>query len=122
MRAAVHRLLLALSLAGALGAPALAQRIDPQTQLNILDSQVRASQAMTNRQAVIQQNQLSVLDSQLRTEQSLGDIRSQSYTPTIPPPPAGAAPPMIDTSQLATIPDDKLAASNARVRAAAEGR
>lgn len=120
MRAAVHGLLLTASIAAAAGAPA-AQTIQQQTALNIQESQLRAREAMANRQAIGLQNQMQAVDAQLRTQQSLADVRAQSYSPALPPPPPGATP-YIDTSQLASIPDDKLAASNARVREAAANR
>jgi len=124
MRDAVRLVIAAIWLAGALAAPAVGQTIrQPQTiqqqmQLNVFDAQLRAREAMANRQAVFQQNQLSSLGAQLSTEQSLADVRAQSYAPPLPTPPPGAAP-YIDTSQLASMPDDRLAASNARVREAA---
>ncbi|HKR87385.1 MAG TPA: hypothetical protein VJS38_04370 [Phenylobacterium sp.] len=122
MRLDVHRLLLlAAGLAIAWGAPAQAQTIQQQMQLNILDTQIRAREAMANRQAIGLQNQMQALDAQLHTQQSLGDIRAQSYSPTIPQY-AGAPPVNIDTSQLASIPDDRLAASNQRVLDAAANR
>jgi hypothetical protein len=124
MRAMVHRLLLAAAVAGACGAPGWAQTTRQQAEINILDSQLRAREAMADRQAVFQQNHLSSLDAQLRTQQSLADVRAQAYSPMLPPPAAAtsapySAAPYIDASQLASIPDDKLAASNARVREAA---
>lgn len=132
MRAAAHprpshRLLIAVSLAGALAAPAWAQPLQQQTLprqslqqqglADLRDAQLRAQLNMANRQAVIQQNQLSVQDSQIRTQRSLDDIQAQSYVPTVPPLSAGA---VIDPGQIATIPDATLAASNARVKAAAD--
>ena len=124
----VHRLFIAISLAGALGAPARAQPLQhpgalqsgallrQQGVADLRDAQLRAQLNIANRQAVIQQNQLSLQDSQIRTQRSLDDIQAQSYVPTVPPLSAGA---VIDPGQFATIPDDTLAASNARVRAAA---
>lgn len=128
MRAAVHRpfvhrLLIALSLAGAIGAPARAQPLIQQQSLlqqgvnDLREAQLRAQLDMASRQAVIQQNQLSALDSQIRGQQALSSIQAQSYAPIVPPAAVGA---VIDPSQLASIPDDRLAASNARVRAVVE--
>lgn len=129
MRTAAYRLLLAAGVAAAFGAPASAQNLVPapapasntiqqQMAINIQIDQLRAREAMANRQAIAVQNQLSSLDAQIRTQQSLSDIRAQSYSPTIPQY-QGAPPAHIDTSQLASIPDDKLAASKQRVREAA---
>ena len=129
MRAAVNRLLLALGFASALGAGARAQPppspiLQSQTLLqageaNLRDSELRARENMASQAAVIQQNQLSALDAQIRGQQAIADVRAQSFSPTIPSPPPGVTP-MIDLSQLASIPDDKLAASNERVRAASQ--
>jgi hypothetical protein len=124
-----HRLVIAISLAGALGAPAWAQTLQnpgalqsgallrQQGVADLRDAQLRAQLNMANRQAVIQQNQLSVQDSQIRTQRALEDIQAQSYVPTVPPVAVGA---VIDPGQIPSIPDDKLAASNARVKAAAD--
>lgn len=118
MRAAVQPLFLAAAFAGLLAAPAAAQSLRDTAALNVQDSQLRAREAMANRQMVGAQNQLSSLDAQIRTEQSLANIRAYGHSPTIPQR-QGAPPVYIDTSRLASIPDDKLAASNARVREAA---
>jgi hypothetical protein len=123
MRAAALRLLIAFSLAGAISTPAWAQPlIQPQSSLlqqgiaEVREAQLRAQLDMANRQAVIQQNQLSALDSQIRSQQAFDNVRAQSYTPIVPPAVVGA---VIDPGQLVSIPDDRLAASNARVRAVA---
>lgn len=122
MRALIRRLILAAGAAAAFAPPAFAQTIREQMALEAQESQLRAREAMVNRQAVGIQNQMQTLDAQLRTQQSLSDVRAQSYSPRLPapqgvPPAAGAAP-YIDTSKLASIPDDKLAASTRRVREA----
>jgi hypothetical protein len=76
--------------------------------------QLRAREAMANSQLIGVQNQLNSLDAQVRTQRSLDQVRAQSYSPTIPQY-QGGPPVHIDISQLASIPDDKLAASNQRV-------
>ena len=68
------------------------------------------------------QNQLNSLEAQVRTQRAMDDLRAQSVTPSIPPPATGGPPPQIDAGGLAEIPDAALAASNARVKAAAENR
>jgi len=122
MRLAIQPLCLAAALAAALAAPAAAQSFRDTAALNIQDMQLRAREAMANRQAVGVQNQLSSLDAQARTERSLAGVRGQTSAPAIPqsiPQYQGAPPVFIDGGALASIPDDKLAASNARVREAA---
>lgn len=118
MRAAIQPFVLAAALAGVLAAPAAAQSLRDTSALNVQDMQLRAREAMANRQVVGAQNQLSSLDAQIRTEQSLANIRAYGHSPTLPQY-QGAPPVSIDTSRFASIPDDKLAASNARVREAA---
>ena len=117
------RLCLAFAIAGA-AAPALAQSgvihhhaID-QAELNLL----RAQQAQAARDAVIQQNDIFRLENQMRTQQTIDALHAQSLTPQLPPPPASGAIPHVDVSGLASIPDDRLAASNARVQEAAGNR
>ena len=119
MRTAAYRLLFTAGFAAALAAPAGAQTtIQQQSAINIQENMLRAREAMVNRRSIGLQNQMQSLDAQLRTQQSLADVRAQSYVPTIPQY-VGAPPVNIDTSRLASIPDDKLAASNQRVLDAA---
>jgi hypothetical protein len=127
MRAALRSFLAAFSLTAAslasAASPACAQPLQPPSLRDGLDAANRAvalqaQQDQLARQAVLQQNQLTVLEAQIRTQQAIGDIQAQSREPQIPPPPSGAAP-ILDTSQLASIPDSRLAESNARVKAAA---
>ena len=119
-------LVLGLGLAGGgafaqvpiLPAPSFAQQVDAQARLEML----RAQQEFAARQQVILQNDISRLEAQLRAEQAFATLRAQSTTPAVPAPPASGALPSIDVSQIASIPDAKLAASNAAVKAAAENR
>jgi len=129
MRAVALRLLIAFSLAGAISAPVWAQPLRPPQpmlqsqsllQQGITDAreaQLRAQLDMANRQAVIQQNQLSALESQIRSQQAIDSVQAQSFTPIVPPAVVGA---VIDPGEFVSIPDDRLAASSARVRAASE--
>ena len=92
--------------------------------LQARESQLAAEAEAARLRDIELTNRLSVLDAQLRTEQALRDLQAMSQRPAplaaygVP----GAPPPMIDTSALASIPDAALAASNARVRAAASNR
>jgi hypothetical protein len=86
------------------------------------NAQFRAQQEALARQALNQQNELSRLDHQLRTEQNMSQLQAQTLAPSLPPPPASGAVPSFDPSALVSIPDAALAASNARVEAAADGR
>jgi hypothetical protein len=127
MRAALRSILAALSLTAAsltsAAPPACAQPLQRPSLQEGLDAAnqamaLQAQQDQLARQAVLQQNQLTVLEAQIRTEQAIADIQAHSRTPQIPPPPSGASP-NLDASQLASIPDSRLAESNARVKAAA---
>jgi hypothetical protein len=131
MRAFVFRLAVLLGL-GAGAGPAVAQALRPPpppaapaARPDMLSEaragQLRAQMDWAGRQAVIQQNDLSRLEGQVRTEQNLANLQAQGVTPQIPPPPENGVR-NIDVSGLASMPDDELAASNARVKAAAENR
>ena len=120
MRPAAAGLALALSLAAA--SAAMAQTVQPSIELELRAAQLRDLQSMADRRAVELHNQFMVLDAQQRTQRALSDVQAQNYRPILPAPPRNAAPPQIDTSRLASIPDAKLEASNAAVRAAVENR
>lgn len=111
-------LVLALAAAG----PASAQIVRDPGQL-ARDAEIFMQQQALQQQAVAQANQLSALEAQIRTEQNLAALRAQAARPVIPQPYVGAYAPTtsIDTSKLVSIPDDRLAASNAAVRAASTG-
>lgn len=111
--------LLCLACAG----PAAAQ-YDPLVLQRDAELQAQADQA--RRRDVELGNRLSTLEAQQQTDQALRDIaRTRQrppplaiYDPEAPPP--RAAP--VAAGAFASIPDDALAASNARVRAAAANR
>ncbi|MDB5446053.1 MAG: hypothetical protein JWQ97_1370 [Phenylobacterium sp.] len=98
--------------------PNLQQQMDLQLRLNALQAQ----QSQANSQAVTQQNQLMNLEAQLQAQQAYANVQAESATPRLAPPPVIGPMPQIDTSQLASMPDAALAASNARIRAAAANR
>jgi hypothetical protein len=114
---------LCLLLALGVAAPAVAQSpgAREQMRLQMQTDLLRAQQDLAARQAVIQQNDISRLDAPLRSERALATLRAQSYSPQVAPP-AGGTYPQIDVGGLASIPDDRLAASNARAKAAADNR
>jgi hypothetical protein len=119
------RVLLAL-LALAAATPAAAQSTAAELALQ---NDLLAQQQAAQQRAVALDNQLMALEAQIRTERALADIRAQSARPYLPLPPlppgeAGPRPPspQIDTSKLVSIPDDRLAASNAAVREVTQGR
>lgn len=117
----VFALPMLLGLAAVAG-PAVAQSLQTQMDISQRAAEARAQQDLADRRAVILENRLTTLEAQVRSQQALDDLQAQTQPRPLPPPPAGGPPPQIDTRGLASIPDDALAASNARVRAASEGR
>lgn len=110
MRATVA---LTVVIAAAAAAPAAAQL--PLTLQR--DNELWAEQQMARQREIAIQNQLSTLEARVRTDEALRDLdRNALRTPRQPDLRA------VDPGKLAGIPDDRLAASNARVRAAAANR
>jgi len=88
-------------------------------------NELRAEQMMANQRAVALENQFNALEARIRTEEGLRTLRDQAEQPRqrIPSQPSTATiPTATGSSVFATIPDDRLAASNARVRAASGNR
>jgi hypothetical protein len=115
--------LLALALAG----PAMAQ---PYTYLGVQarDAQTQADlQALRYRDVQIT-NELAAAQARAQADQALSNLQAARATPALPGVLGPAAnsgagsPAVIDTRKLVSIPDDVLARSNARVRAAADNR
>ncbi len=109
----------------AVAAPAVAQ---PDTLALSLqrDAELQSQADLARQREVELNNRLSTLEAQQQTNQALHDIdalRQRPPLPTIYDP--NAAPPRVAPfapDALVSIPDDALAASNARVRAAAANR
>jgi hypothetical protein len=108
----------------ALGAAAPATAQDFRAIALARDAELTAqAQAARSRDIAIT-NDLSTLQARVQTNQALSDIAALRVAPAVPSVvlPPGAPPPKIDPGDIATIPDATLAASNARVRAAADNR
>jgi hypothetical protein len=91
--------------------------------------QGREAQAIADAQAARTRdiqltNQLSLLQAQMQTQQALGNLQAARATPAVPTVPFNprAPAPVLNLSQMASIPDAALAASNARILAAAGNR
>jgi len=108
--------------AGLVAAPAGAQTLEQSMDAEMRAAQIRDLQVMADRQAVAQHNELMMLEAQMRTQAALSQVQAQNYRPILPSPPLTGAPPQIDTSRMAHIPDDRLEASNAAVQAAVRNR
>jgi hypothetical protein len=107
----------------ACASPAAAQS-DPLVLQRDAELQVQADQA--RRRDVELGNRLSTLEAQQQTDRALRDIARARQHPPLPtiydpdaPPPRAAS---VPAGGFASIPDSALAASNARVRAAAANR
>jgi hypothetical protein len=116
----VHRLLVCLLLASAAG-PALAQvpfGAPPGVQAGDYANQVE----LDRQRMVALENELNARDAARRAEAAVRTLAP----PPLPLPLAGSSTTgghaIASASSGASIPDDRLAASNARVRAAADNR
>jgi hypothetical protein len=122
----MRTVLLALAALAAAG-PAAAQ-LPSTVQDQILRNELAAQQRLEQQRQVAIDNQLMALEAQARASQGIAASQAQSARPYIPLPSAGPsvsggrAEAAVDTSKLASIPDDRLAASNAAVRAVTQPR
>jgi hypothetical protein len=110
--------LLSLAMTG----PATAQPYLDITQAR--DAQAAADALAARNRDVAIANELAVMQARAQADQALANLQAQRIAPVLPAPARAAAGPpvVIDTSKLVSIPDAILAASNARVRAAAANR
>ena len=116
MRAVV--VLLTLAMAG----PAAAQPYLGMAQAR--DAQASADAMTARNRDVAITNELAVLQARAQADQALSNLQAARIAPVLPPVTRGAGgpPAVLDTSKLVSIPDARLAQSNARVRAAAANR
>lgn len=113
------RFLLALPLLAASSA-AFAQT---DHQILAREQELMVQQQMLQQRSIALENQLSAMEARVRTEQALSDLRVQRLTPPIRLPQDPAAnPPTIMQGGFASVPDDRLADSNRRVREASGNR
>ena len=117
----MRALIVLISLACA--APAAAQ---PSALILQRDAELQAQADLARQREVELNNRLSTLEARQQTDQALRDIAAMRQQPTLPtiydpnaPPPHRAS---VPAGAYASIPDAALAASNARVRAAAANR
>ena len=105
----------------ACAAPAAAQ---DYLGLTLQNDAARAAEAEQARQReVALSNQVSALEARAQTDQALRDIAAMGQRPVLPAPANPKVPsPTFDAGAFASIPDSALAASNARVKAAAQNR
>jgi hypothetical protein len=89
------------------------------------EAQAAAEADAARYREIVTRNELAVLQARVQAEQAISDLQAARASPVLSPAVRGsdtAPPALIDTSQLVSIPDDVLAQSNARVRAAAANR
>jgi hypothetical protein len=103
----------------ALSVPAAACAQDPYLLQRDFEMETLSAQARQRDMAT--QNELMSFDARLRTDQALRASAPAGMRPIqVLAMPISAPPPVI--GPFAAIPDDRLAASNARIRAAAKNR
>jgi hypothetical protein len=110
-------------LAALAAAPPAAAQLSP-TELH-LQMELQAQAELARQRTVAIENQLMALEARLQAERGVATIEAQKARPYIPVPSVvvpGAAPAPVDTSKLVSIPDDRLAASNAAIREAQQPR
>ena len=107
----------------AFAAPAAAQ---PSPLILQRDAELQAQADLARQREVELNNRLSTLEARQQTDQALRDIAAMRQQPALPtiydpnaPPPHRAS---VPAGGFVQIPDAALAASNARVRAAAANR
>lgn len=102
----------------AFSGPALAQDAYTQHQLGVLEAQ----QQMDRFRGVAQQNELNALTAQVQTERALQDLRGAREATALARTAAWSSP--MGEADEVQIPEDRLAESNARIRAilARDGR
>ena len=108
----------------------LASAVEPAAAQDLLaltlarDADHFAAEQAARQRDITLTNDIARLDAQMQTNQALAGLAAQQARSVSPPVPRdpNAPPPVIDVSKLASIPDAELAASNARVRAAAQNR
>lgn len=114
----MRRLLIA-ALALAAASPAAAQGLyDPN--LLARDADLRAQQDMLRNRTIDLQNQVTTLEMRLQAERSMRDLEVQARRPApiVPVERRAAGAASADLGGYTSIPDDRLNASNDRVRAA----
>ena len=114
-------LALAVCAASASPAPAQAPRDPVARDLTIRNQELQAQQMIDRQRSIALENDLNALDARVQSQERLQGLQAQRG-PTLAPLASDVKPPALDMGSYATIPDAALAASNARVREAAQNR
>lgn len=117
----MNRIIISL-VALAVSAPSAFAQADRQAVVRDMD--LTAQQQMQQQQrSVALENQFNALDAKVQTEQRLRDVDVMRTRPSLTlPPKAASAAEQVSMAGFASMPDDMLAASNARVREASQNR
>lgn len=83
-------------------------------------AEARAQQDMLRNRTIDLENQVTALEMRLQADRAARELEAQARRPGLPPPPEahGRYAPPADLGGFTSIPDSRLDASNARVRAA----
>lgn len=86
------------------------------------NTEALVQQRFDQQRAVALENRLNTLEAQVQTEQRITDLRAQRPLSDPGRPTSTPRPPESGMAGYASIPDAMLAASNARVREASQGK
>lgn len=117
----MNRIIISLAVL-AISAPSAFAQADRKAVMRDMD--LTAQQQMQQQQrSVALENQFNALDAKVQTEQRLRDVDIMRTRPSLTlPAKAGPAAEQVSMAGFASMPDDMLAASNARVREASQNR
>jgi hypothetical protein len=114
----MHRFALSLAIL-AVSAPSALAQVDHRSAMRDLD--LMNQQQMQQQRSIALENQFNALDARVQTEQRLRDVDAMRTRPSLTTK-AGTPPEAPGAGAFASMPDDMLAASNARVREASQNR
>ncbi len=84
------------------------------------EAELRMQLELFRMRDIEQSNRLLALEAQVRTEQAIRQVEAQRISPVLPEPDPRGPPSRVGAGGFVSIPDDRLAASNARVREASK--
>jgi hypothetical protein len=113
---------LAIFAASASPAPAQVARDPAARELELQNQQMLNQQLIERQRSVALENQLNTLDARVQSQERLQGLEAARGRPTLAPLQSAVQPPALNMGNYATIPDAALAASNARVREAAQNK
>ncbi|MDO9433196.1 MAG: hypothetical protein Q7T84_18000 [Phenylobacterium sp.] len=116
----MNRLIISLAVL-AVSAPSALAQVDHRAAMRDLD--LTAQQQMQQQRSIALENQFNALDAKVQTEQRIREVDIMRTRPSLTlPPKAAPAADQVGMAGFASMPDDMLAGSNARVREASQNR